>query len=54
MGKAGRAQIESEFNLDHEVSRFHRILQSALAGQIEPVRPAEGAARVEHLAGQRC
>ena len=38
-GKAGRAEVEAEFNIDLEARRLCRILTGALEGRIEAVRP---------------
>jgi colanic acid/amylovoran biosynthesis glycosyltransferase len=38
-GAAGRAKVEAEFNIDHEVALLYRVMQSALKGQVEPIRP---------------
>jgi glycosyltransferase involved in cell wall biosynthesis len=38
-GKAGRAEVEAEFNIDLEARRLCRILTGALEGRVEPVRP---------------
>ncbi|MEQ9000880.1 MAG: glycosyltransferase family 4 protein [Coleofasciculus sp. B1-GNL1-01] len=38
-GTAGREKIEKEFNLNHEVARFYRVMAAALDGKIESIRP---------------
>jgi len=38
-GTAGREKIEKEFNLNHEVARFYRVMTAALDGKIESIRP---------------
>ncbi|KAB8315017.1 glycosyltransferase family 4 protein [Tolypothrix campylonemoides VB511288] len=38
-GTAGRAKVEKEFNIHHEVARLHKLMKSALQGHIEPIRP---------------
>ncbi|MGH7999141.1 MAG: glycosyltransferase family 4 protein [Brasilonema sp.] len=38
-GTAGRAKVEKEFNIHHEVARLHRLMTSALQGHVEPIRP---------------
>jgi colanic acid/amylovoran biosynthesis glycosyltransferase len=38
-GKAGRAEVEVEFNVDREARRLCRILTSALEGRVEAIRP---------------
>jgi glycosyltransferase involved in cell wall biosynthesis len=44
-GAAGRAKVEREFNLRHEVARLVEIMTQALRGRVAPVRPdvTEGA-----------
>jgi colanic acid/amylovoran biosynthesis glycosyltransferase len=37
-GTAGRAKVEQEFNVHHEVGRLHRLMNNALQGKIEPIR----------------
>jgi glycosyltransferase involved in cell wall biosynthesis len=41
-GKAGRAEVEAEFNIATEAQRLVQILTGALAGRVEPVRPEPG------------
>jgi len=38
-GKAGRAEVEAEFNIDLEARRLCRILRGALEGRTEAIRP---------------
>jgi len=38
-GTAGREKIEKEFNLNHEVARFYRVMAAALDGKMESIRP---------------
>ncbi|MBD2778373.1 glycosyltransferase family 4 protein [Iningainema tapete] len=38
-GTSGRAKVEKEFNIHHEVARLHQIMKSALQGNFEPIRP---------------
>lgn len=38
-GKAGRAEVEAEFNIATESQRLVQVLTRALAGQIAPIRP---------------
>lgn len=38
-GTAGRAKVEKDFNIHHEVARLHRLMTSALQGHVEPIRP---------------
>lgn len=38
-GKAGRAEVEAEFNIAHESRRLVQILTDALEGRIAPTRP---------------
>lgn len=38
-GTAGRAKVERDFNIRHEVSRLHCLMTRALAGHVEPIRP---------------
>jgi glycosyltransferase involved in cell wall biosynthesis len=38
-GIAGRAKVENDFNIHHEVARLHRLMSSALQGNVEPIRP---------------
>ncbi|WP_414585923.1 glycosyltransferase family 4 protein [Scytonema sp. PCC 10023] len=38
-GTAGRAKVEKEFNIHHEVARLHKLMKSALQGDMEPIRP---------------
>jgi glycosyltransferase involved in cell wall biosynthesis len=40
MGKAGRAKVQQEFNLQWESERLYRVIDSALQGKAEPVRPS--------------
>ncbi|MDF5713539.1 MAG: glycosyltransferase family 4 protein [Rhizonema sp. NSF051] len=37
-GTAGRAKVEKDFNIHHEVARLHQIMTSALHGKVEPIR----------------
>ena len=46
-GKAGRAEVEAEFNIATEARRLVQILTGALAGRVEPTRPEPGAAEME-------
>ncbi|NEP17550.1 MAG: glycosyltransferase family 4 protein [Leptolyngbya sp. SIO4C1] len=39
-GAAGRAKVEAEFDIHHEVGLLYRVIESALKGEVEPVRPA--------------
>jgi colanic acid/amylovoran biosynthesis glycosyltransferase len=39
LGASGRLKVEREFNLDREVERLYRVMNSALQGKIEPIRP---------------
>ena len=38
-GTAGRAKVEKDFNIHHEVARLHNLMKSALQGHVEPIRP---------------
>ncbi|BAY47268.1 group 1 glycosyl transferase [Scytonema sp. HK-05] len=38
-GTAGRAKVEKDFNIHHEVARLHNLMKSALQGDVEPIRP---------------
>ncbi len=38
-GRAGRAKVEKDFNIHHEVARLHRLISSAMLGHVEPIRP---------------
>ncbi|MEO1432553.1 MAG: glycosyltransferase family 4 protein [Cyanobacteria bacterium J06632_19] len=38
-GKAGRAKVEKDFNIYHEVARLHRVMNSALQNHVESIRP---------------
>ena len=38
-GTAGRAKVEQDFNIHHEVARLHHLMNSALQGHVEPIRP---------------
>lgn len=38
-GIAGRAKVEKEFNIHHEVAWLHQVMSSALTGKIESIRP---------------
>ncbi|NMG07233.1 glycosyltransferase family 4 protein [Brasilonema sp. UFV-L1] len=38
-GTAGRAKVEKDFNIHHEVARLHRLMTSTLQGHVEPIRP---------------
>ncbi|NJP08575.1 MAG: glycosyltransferase family 4 protein [Leptolyngbyaceae cyanobacterium RU_5_1] len=38
-GAAGRAKIESEFNINHEATWLYRIMTAALQGNVESLRP---------------
>lgn len=38
-GMAGRAKVERDFNIHHEVGRLHQLMSSALNGHVEPIRP---------------
>jgi glycosyltransferase involved in cell wall biosynthesis len=39
-GASGRLKVEQEFNLHEEVERLYRVMNSALQGKIEPIRPS--------------
>ncbi|MBW4634645.1 MAG: glycosyltransferase family 4 protein [Iphinoe sp. HA4291-MV1] len=38
-GTAGRAKVEKDFNIHHEVARLHRLISHSLQGKVEPIRP---------------
>ncbi len=38
-GTAGRAKVERDFNIHHEVSRLHCLMTKALQGHQAPIRP---------------
>jgi glycosyltransferase involved in cell wall biosynthesis len=38
-GTAGRAKVETDFNIHYEVARLHRLMTSALKGHVEAIRP---------------
>jgi colanic acid/amylovoran biosynthesis glycosyltransferase len=38
-GTAGRAKVEKDFNITYEVKRLHRLISSALQGEVQPIRP---------------
>lgn len=38
-GTSGRAKVEKDFNIHHEVARLHNLMNSALQGDVEPIRP---------------
>jgi colanic acid/amylovoran biosynthesis glycosyltransferase len=38
-GIAGRAKVEKDFNINHEVAWLHRVMSAALQGKIESIRP---------------
>jgi len=38
LGAAGRAKVEKDFNIHHEVARLYSIMTAALQGKVEPIR----------------
>jgi len=38
LGAAGRAKVEKDFNIHHEVTRLYGIMTAALQGKVEPIR----------------
>ncbi|GAB1543462.1 glycosyltransferase [Scytonema sp. NUACC21] len=38
-GTAGRAKVEQDFNIIHEVGRLHCVITAALQGRVESIRP---------------
>jgi len=38
-GTAGRAKVEQEFNIHHEVAWLHQVMSAALQGKVESLRP---------------
>lgn len=39
LGAAGRAKVEKDFNIHHEVTRLYSVMTAALQGKIESIRP---------------
>ncbi|GAX37570.1 glycosyltransferase family 4 protein [Nodularia sp. NIES-3585] len=39
-GTAGRAKVEADFNINHEVARLHNVINNSLQGKITSIRPA--------------
>lgn len=40
LGAAGRAKIEKDFNIHHEVARLYQVMSTALQGKVEATRPS--------------
>lgn len=40
LGGAGRAKVEKDFNIHHEVARLYRVMTAALQGKVESIRPS--------------
>ncbi|WP_017653693.1 glycosyltransferase family 4 protein [Fortiea contorta] len=38
-GTAGRAKVQQEFNIYHEVTWLHQVMRAALQGKVETIRP---------------
>ncbi len=39
LGTAGRAKVQQEFNINHEVTWLHQVMSAALQGKVEAIRP---------------
>ena len=39
LGAAGRAKVEKDFDIYHEVARLYRVMTAALQGKVESIRP---------------
>lgn len=41
LGKAGRAKVQQDFNIEHEVAWLHQVMAAALQGKVESLRPQQ-------------